>query len=32
MNTRDSKIAAEQFLALLRTSGFLRATLGLAPG
>jgi len=27
----DAQIAAEQFLALLRTTGFLRATLGLPP-
>ena len=31
LEVTDAKIAAEQFLALLRTTGFLRATLGLPP-
>lgn len=31
LSVADAKIAAEQFLALLRTTGFLRATLGLPP-
>ena len=31
LSVPDAKIAAEQFLALLRTTSFLRATLGLPP-